>query len=284
MPRAGRITAAATTGPASGPRPASSTPATGARHSFSWRRPGISPPAPRTDRGRARAPSARVPRPAPARAPAPRAQAAAPARWRRAGEALRQPGGDRTGERAAGAVGVRRLRARIGPELRRSAPIEKDIRDLRPGHIPALRQHRHAEAACERAPQFRSCRVDRGTVRKRLQIAGHIRRHHRRHRHQPLERRDRVGIRQHRTRGRHHHRIEHDRHGERFEPVGHRVRRLRRSDHADLDRVDHRDRRPPRSICATTNSAGTGITPCTPSVFCAVSAVIAVASGDRRAW
>src|SRR3569623_1875519 len=44
MPLAGRITAAATTGPASGPRPASSTPATGARQSFSCLRLGIGQP------------------------------------------------------------------------------------------------------------------------------------------------------------------------------------------------------------------------------------------------
>src|SRR3569623_3608226 len=44
IPLSGRITAAATTGPASGPRPASSTPATGATQSFSCLRLGIGQP------------------------------------------------------------------------------------------------------------------------------------------------------------------------------------------------------------------------------------------------
>src|SRR3569623_2103831 len=44
IPLAGRSTAAATTGPASGPRPASSTPATGATQSFSCLRLGIGQP------------------------------------------------------------------------------------------------------------------------------------------------------------------------------------------------------------------------------------------------
>ena len=182
-------------------------------------------------------------------------------------------GGERAGEGAAGAVRVAPCRtaclAQPGAFDRAGVGDDQPVDD--PRHAlrrwPALGQQ---VAADEPAPPLLSPPSQRLQLREcsaspPRRAASAARR----------PRSSRVG--EHRAAGRDHHRIEHDRHrASCSQPVRHRMRRFGRADHADLHRVDADVARPPNRSARRTISAGTGITACTPSVFCAVIAVIAV--------
>ena len=78
--------------------------------------------------------------------------------------------------------------------------------------------------------------------------------------------------------------------GDEVERLAHRLDRLHRAEHADLDRV-HPDVLGDRPDLPTIASGGIGVTPSTATVFCHVTAVIAVipwtpqrANAFRSAW
>ena len=122
---------------------------------------------------------------------------------------------------------------------------------------------------------------------------GQVRRQHRRPRQHPLDqRRLRVRVEQRRAALGDHHRVDdHGRAADQVERLEHRIDRRLVGEHPDLDRVDADVARRPRATWATIISGGTGVTISTPTVFCAVSAVIAVipctpqrANAFRSAW
>ena len=139
--------------------------------------------------------------------------------------------------------------------------------------VPAGDDHRGSAQLVEPLGQL----APRAAVpRQRLGLR-QVRRDDRREREQPVDEHvDRVVLEQLRARARDHHRVDDQRHTVHGEEVGDRLDQLAREEHPRLRRVDADVVEDGLELRPRTNSGGSSCTAVTPSVFCAVSATIAL--------